>query len=163
MAPTVPEITKCPKCTTFFWIGDVESVVCNDRDQEDQTYAPVLGLKDCIDAIAAQVFNNDDREFFLRHMVMKLFNDRIRAGRALYELETERKIWKTNLEIMYETNCNRPERLWLCAEIKRNLGEFEACASLLNQVVLPDDFSWIITQYERECSKQNTIVFELKE
>ena len=66
-------------------------------------------------------------------------------------------------KILSETviEVNDDECRLMCAEIWRNIGEFEKCKSLLKEIVDPDEFEPYISMLYNECKKRNMLTVQV--
>jgi hypothetical protein len=166
MLPTFPDLTKCRKCDAIFWLSSLNEIGTDDwnsknSEWENVYYADFLGIEDLHRAL--KITKKKEDTIFIRQQIWWTFNDRVRVGKKteLFIHENEKDLWEQNcnhlLNLLDKDNVNQKIMI---AELLRNLGQFERCTNLINE--LPNDFDWLKTQFETECAKKNTMVFKMK-
>ena len=169
MLPEFPQITKCTKCNTIFWIEDAQQVgkrawgMFNREDYPTAVKAGFLNIDEYFEALENGLWRSKDDEFYIRQRILWKFNNRVKSGQPLFNDEQEKKLWRDNINLLlllidYE---NTNQKI-LAAELNRNLGNFENCLDILNTIKDPE-LDWIKNAFSEECKKKNTEVFELKQ
>jgi hypothetical protein len=167
MLPDFPEITKCKKCNTIFWISKAKKVGSyhwGDRvkpEWANADNAEFLTLQDYSKALENNLAENEKEEVFIRQNIWWSFNDRVRDGYALFENENDKELWRKNcitlLDLFDEKDVNQKIMI---AEINRNLGHFDICIAIIDSIVA-NDLDWLKEKFKDECSKKNRLVFPL--
>lgn len=158
MLPEFPSITKCPKCTSIFWLKDeIKSRKTGDADR-----ASFLTIPEYLSVLEHKNYDSSAEENFIRTRIWWLFNDRVRSGRNLFISEAEKTIWKDNIDCLISMQDYEDinKRIML-AELNRNLGNFQECKDILTSISDPN-MDWLIEAFENELTKENTKVFQLR-
>jgi hypothetical protein len=169
----LPDITKCKKCNTIFWLeGEYEigsydlwdkSTVETEWRNADQ--AEFLTIEDYFVALELEeITRSEEDEFYIRQNIWWEYNDRVRwKGKEQFKNNNDQILWKSNLdrfvELLDESDINQ---LIMRAEIYRNLGDFEKCMSII-QGITEAGFENIKDAFEKACKEKNTKVFEFKQ
>lgn len=126
------EVASCMKCGECFWIEDAR-IVAQMEDGEIPALKP-LTIGQYVELLGSDVVTTDEEEI-LRMELLWAFNDRVRAGKPLFENEGDEQIWTENLSILYGLldGSDVYSRL-LKAEIDRERGEFERAEELLSKI-----------------------------
>jgi len=152
MLPDFPEIVKCKKCKTFFWLYEENEINCDSNDADK---AEFLSVYEYYEAINSNVYNNKNELKFLKINLWWTFNDRIRENKDLFLKENDKEIYEQNcfdlINILKQNNINNKI---MAAELNRNLGKFDECKSILESIK-DEEYNWIIELLETECSKNN--------
>lgn len=157
MLPEFPSITKCPKCSSIFWLKDE----IEDKEFENFDDATFLNIFEYYAVLEHENYNSPDEELFIRERIWWLFNDRVRSGKDLFISEAEKTIWKENIDrliLMLEYE-DLNQRIMI-AELNRNLGNFRECKDILDSISDPN-FNWFQKAFEKELTKENKNVFQL--
>jgi hypothetical protein len=167
MFPDYPQLTICPKCNTIFWlnirieVGKYENGENINEKWKDAEQAKLLTIYECFTAMETLNFTQIGAEVFIRLHIWWGFNDRARNGEALFNSETDEKLWLGNINRLLEIlDINDDNDLIFMAELHRNLGNFEKCLEILN-LVDGTEFNWLKPKYIKECNDKNTKVFQL--
>ena len=124
-------------------------------------------------AISEGLYNGDDWDFLsLRISLWMRYNDCHdwnRRCNADYRNSEKNEIEKRTL---YDDNChkilaiissqNDDESILRKAELCRNLGEFNKCESLLNEIKNPEKYKTYILTIKAECDAKNAFTVEVK-
>jgi hypothetical protein len=168
MLPEYPNITKCEKCNTIFWLEEeCEVGTCNAWDEPESLYTKVsyanfLTIEEYFKALELYgITRNEEDEFYIRQKIWWSYNDRVRwKGKEQFKNNDDRILWKSNLdrflELLDELDINH---LIMSAEIYRNFGDFEKCMSIIRGIKEPD-FENIKDAFEKACTDKKTKVFE---
>jgi len=159
MLPQFPQITKCQKCNSIFWIKD-ELLVSKPEDKKADV-ARFLSIDEYLQALESNTYTSKGDEFYIRQHIWWKFNDRIRQGKRLFLSENDEEKWKLNLlRLQNLVDSNITGGKLLIIEINRSLGNFDICKELLADIINPD-FDWIKEKFEKELAKENTYVVRL--
>ena len=149
MLPEFPNLTKCKKCKTIFWlsklheIGTFEWGADNNSDWENADEAEFLALDDYFEAITKGIAENTQEEILIRQRIWWSYNDRIRKGQDIFNDESDELRWVDNVKklemLLDESDINQKIMI---AEINRNLGNFENCISIIHSIDI-DDLRWM--------------------
>ncbi len=167
MLPEFPNLTKCKKCNTIFWlsklkeIGTFEWGADNISDWENANEAEFLAIDDYFEAIFKGIAENTQEEILIRQRIWWSYNDRIRKGQDIFNDESDELRWVDNVKklelLLDEADINQKIMI---AEIKRNLGDFENCISIIHSIDI-DDLRWMKEIFLNECKRNNKWVIEL--
>lgn len=170
------DLAKCPHCKELFFrhnVKDEETVNFYVNKVKADIQDPEL--QDLIKAVKNKTFKKRDEEETLREMLWHEINRTVRLDDA--ENNDIYKLWKDNCaaliklaekklkEIQAEENNKKHSKnaigncLFMMAELNRNLGKFDKCMELINE--LGSNWSWLKKQFEWECKAKNIYTFEL--
>lgn len=128
------EVSRCSKCSEFFWIEDAP-VVANP-DEGEFASVRALSIIEYVEMLtdSTQTVTTDEEEI-LRMELLWAFNDRVRLGKPLFESEEEKTIWLTNMNALSELldESDVYSRM-IKAEIAREQGDFEVAEKLLSSI-----------------------------
>ncbi len=174
MLPEFPDLTKCKKCNTIFQLSKLKHIGTyewwDDKIKSRWKNADQVDFLDIEDyfRVLNEGFAKDIKEVFIRKQIWWAYNDRIR-----YCSKTEDNVTPfvdANDEIRWRENCNKlipllslydlDERIMI-AELKRNLGDFEACIYIIEQI-WDYELNWLKDIFINECKKGNRWVVQLK-
>lgn len=168
MLPEFPNLTKCKKCNTIFWLSKLKKIGAYEWGDEKNPYwqiadkAEFLEIEDYYNAISKGLAENKDEELFIRQRIWWSYNDRIREGQKIFNDEIDELRWIDNLQklktLLDESDI---EQRMMIAEINRNLGDFEACINII-QSIDNNKLNWLKEKFITECKKKNKWVIELK-
>lgn len=172
MLPEFPEITRCKKCDSIFWLVRLEEIGTyypgyhdhpGQAEWEAADTAEFLSIGDYFRALDEGLAENQSEELYLRQRIWWAYNDRVREMNGeIFRSEQDEALWKENLLRMLELlNDSDPGRRVMKAEIHRNLGEYETCVQILQALDDPE-LNRVKEQMLRECAQQNRWVVELK-
>jgi len=167
MLPQFPSLTICSKCRVKFWIRDAqkigeyiwgEEIPWQWAGAEEATF---LTIYEYSEAIEQQVAQNEIDERYIRIRIWRGFNDRVRAGQSLFTSDTDNILWTDNIEKLLEMlDPSIDDQRIIMAELYRNLGHFDRCLELLDDIDAPE-LSRLKEAFKKECEKKNQAVFEL--
>jgi hypothetical protein len=167
MLPAFPELTKCRRCDTIFWLSKAKEVGTYEWGDQDKPEgqqadkARFLQLPDYFAALSIGLAETKEEETYIRRQIWWAYNDRIRMGQTIFVSGED--------EVLYTQNCTRLMMLLdpsdsgqkiMLAELKRNLGDFDACLQLL-QSLDDKDFDWLKAKLIRACKKKRQWVMAL--
>jgi tetratricopeptide (TPR) repeat protein len=151
MLPDFPNLTKCKKCNTIFWLSDLKEVGECDWYSENKEVslewksadnAEFLEIKDLCRAL--EIEENQSAEKNIRIWIWWAFNDRVREGGGkLFLEETEKDLWEKNCRTLLNLlNVDDFNEKIMIADLYRNLGEFEKCISIIDSIE-EKNMNWI--------------------
>ena len=176
------EVVKCGGCKNFF-LRDTALTPTNEEIEEvagkclgefpENFYEkdfnipelPTLTPFDLNKVINSNLMSTKDQELSLRIELLHKINDRFRRPRDYECLNKEiprnlKNINKNNLlELEKFLDESIPEHLFMKADIKRYLGDFQESLKCLSN--LPEGFTWK-AEMENEIKKKNTKVFGIE-
>lgn len=167
MLPEFPNLTKCKKCDTIFWLSKTKEIGTFLGDKENSQWkkadtAMFLEIEDYFNAIIKGIFENKDEELFIRQRIWWSYNDRIREGQEIFNDESDELRWIENIQklktLLDQSDIN--QRIML-AEINRNLGDFESCIEII-KTIDNDKLNWLKEKFIKECEQKNRWVIQLK-
>jgi len=136
MLPTLPELVKCPYCQKLFWIADAKKLAEGRLGSDGGKWAKAESALDPVEAdyLAAARAKRVSRphQLYARKRAWWLANDPVR------ERPKQVLAWsgarRENLEKLSALINEQEEcEIILKAEIARELGQFETCATLLTR------------------------------
>ncbi len=168
MLPEFPNLTKCKKCDTIFWLSKLQEIGAYNKwgDNENSQWqkadnAEFLEIEDYFNAIIKGIAENKDEELFIRQRIWWSYNDKIREGQEIFNNESDELRWIENIQklktLLDQSDIN--QRIMI-AEINRNLGDFEACINII-QTIDNDELNWLKVKFIDECNEKNRWVIEL--
>jgi hypothetical protein len=167
MLPDFPDLTKCKKCNTIFWLSKLKEIGTfewgEDRNPEWQNadVAQFLEIDDYFNAIKMGIAENKEQELIIRQQIWWAYNDRSRMGQKIFNDENDELRWIENVEklksILNQSDINQKI---MVAEINRNLGDFENCIHII-QSIDDEDLDWVKERLIKECKLKNKRVVEL--
>ena len=152
MLPEFPDLTKCSKCDSIFWLNEAHEVGKNyaeiysglDYEQPDERFnkaekANFLSLNEYFTAIERKIYSTVEEELLIRKRIWWSFNDRVRNGKELFTSTEDKKLWKDNIyRLIYILDVNDVSQKIMIAELYRNLGEFNKCTEILDATTILD-------------------------
>ena len=161
MLPDYPDIVKCKKCKTFFWLEDKNHIdYCDGFADFDGFHVQFLDTDEYFEALNAGIARNKKEELYLRKYLWWSFNDRTRNGKDLFLTESEKEIYEANCVKLMALFGNKEQTL--VAELYRNLGNFTECIDTLESIK-SKNIIWLKNILKNECFKENTLVIELND
>jgi hypothetical protein len=168
MLPEYPNLTKCKKCNTIFWLSKLKEIGTyewgddSNLEWRDADKAKFLEIDDYYIALKTGIAESVEEELFIRQRIWWAYNDRIRNGQKIFIDENDELHWKENVnKLMTLLDRSDIKQRLMIAEINRNLGDFENCISII-QSIDTDDLNWLKEKYVTECERKNKWVIELK-
>jgi hypothetical protein len=166
MLPRFPNLTKCKKCNSTFWLSDLKEIgECgwganeNPAEWENAPYADFLNIEDLFRALNEY----KDNEMSIRQDIWWSYNDRVRNNQKLFmeNSPNDEAMWKENCESLIDLlDNNDTSQKIMIAELYRNLVQFEKCVEIIEN--LPKDFDWIKKQFIDKCKQKNQFVFSIE-
>lgn len=167
MLPEFPDLTKCKKCNTFFWLSKIKVFEKEDWFDIDNSQwegvdsAEFLEIEDYFNAINQGAFENKDEELLIRQRIWWSYNDRIRDGLDIFNDKSDELRWTENIQILKTLlDPSDINQRIMIAEINRNIGDFETCIKII-QSIDNDELNWLKEKIVDECNKKNKWVIEL--
>lgn len=182
-----PRLARCHTCRTFIWVYEApvlhkvdasEFVLEIDGETVPFPERNPLTLSDYKEALASGTCTTPSHEIYVRLNIWRVYNDRTRAGEALYQQNGDRLYYQTNLVALDALLCVKEERLedqeeeeileaeeqkiLLRAECYRTRSKFEECLALLNELQ-NEDHQWLTLQLVSACKEKKTAVFVVKQ
>jgi hypothetical protein len=187
MLPHQSNLTKCKKCNTIFFLHNSkrseESIYGkkHPKDQEPES----LNFDEIVRALKEKVAKTKYEKYLVRSELRCAFNNRIRGEmrmeniqhlnakkiavleQQLFTNEKEKKFFYANCKAMIKLcNPKEAEDLLIIADLYRNLGEFETCMEIIDNLkgkLAEENYNYkkISYNYKRECKRRNPLVFEL--
>lgn len=167
MMPRFPDLTKCRKCNSIFWLSKLEEVGSYDRGERDNSKwqdaesAKFLDIGDCFRALESGMAEDKEEEISIRQQIWWGYNDRIRNGKKIFEDAEDELRWKENIhQLLQLLDPSDTDEKIMSAELHRNLGDFENCQKLI-QSLENNELDWLKEIFIRECSLGNRWVVKL--
>ena len=167
MMPEFPEITRCSKCKTIFWIDKAELAGTSDPfilDREEFINSEEAGFLTIIEykeALTMGSYSDIGEEKFLRIRAWWTFNDRVRNKEELFLNENEKSFWYENSNRLLELlNNEDTEDKIRIAELNRNMENFENCMEVMDSIK-DENYEWVKVKLRDECIKKNDKVIQL--
>ncbi len=167
MLPEYPNLTKCKKCKTIFWLSKLKEIGTyewgsqKNKEWQKADNAEFLEIEDYYNAINNGIAENIEEEINIRMLIWWAYNDRTRRGQNIFGDKKDELRWKENIKrlktLLDQSDIN--ERIMI-AEIYRNLGDFENCISVI-QTIDNDDLNWLKEKFLNECNRKHKWVIEL--
>ena len=167
MLPDFPNLTKCKKCNTIFWLSKLKEIGTYKRGDnknpqwQKAVHAEFLEIEDYYNAIINGIAENKEEEIIVRQRIWWAYNDKKREGQEIFIDESDELRWVENVQklktLLDQSDINQKI---LIAEISRNLGDFENCISII-QSIDNDALSWLKEKFINECKRKNKWVIEL--
>ncbi|MDR2870282.1 MAG: hypothetical protein LBV04_07525 [Deferribacteraceae bacterium] len=175
MLAVFPEIVKCQNCKTFYWLdnqnryGETESMLINtskivkrsDPELQGAYDAAFLSVEEYAEAIESELYRNQEELEYLRRWLWWTYNDRSRRKKDLYVTEYDNAIYEQNCHSLIGLldKSDETEEIMI-AELFRNLGDFDACLKILEN--LKDKYTWLKDLLIEECNKNNRLTIVLR-
>jgi len=167
MLPDFPNLTKCKKCNSIFWLSKLKEIGTYEwGDNENPEWqkadeAEFLEIEDYYNATINGIAENKEEELIVRQQIWWSYNDKIRKDQEIFNDEIDELRWSENVQklktLLDQSDIN--QRIMI-AEINRNLGDFETCINLI-QSIDNDELNWLKEMFLNECKRKNRWVIEL--
>jgi len=158
MLPQFPHFVKCPECKSFFKIAPDVVVEKNQTRKPNIPFVSFLTTDEYLQAISSGLLNGNENDILsLRIELWRTYNDAVRDGQN--EL-AEKELYEDNCRKILSSATNEPnddEMCLMCAEMWRNIGEFDKSKALLNEIKSPDKYIKYISVIDSMCDVQNTL------
>ena len=175
MLPEFPNLTKCKKCDTIFWLNDLKEIgTCDAWDKEcppewkkanRAKFLDVTDLFRCLEMETVKYNNEEEKD--VRLQIWWTFNDLLRKKKLkffykiLMNYHSNNSLWKYNckrlIELLDKTDVNQKI---MTAELYRNLGEFDECMKLINS--LDKNLDWVTEKFKIECENKNKLLVQIR-
>ncbi len=162
MLPRTPSLVKCPHCRSIIWLGE-QSIVAEieARNSADIAHGAkgywTLSAADYFKFIAENELDQTD-ERNVRIYAWWVANDKRRGATAMCALSNKERENLQALEPLMEL-ANVSDRI-MAAEIKRELGQFDAATELL-KAVLNDELGDTVATIFALAKKKDPFVREI--
>lgn len=161
MLPSLSAVQKCPSCEKYFFyergliVGN-----CESYGNSSWGHLSYISLKDALE----QLQPTGDNEIKLRIMILHGYNDHY-GGCPGTKLPSDAP---ANERAYFEQNAKRlielmPENKVFCAELYRELGEFEQSLAILNDIAADGYMAQIVAQIKERALLNDNSVFVLNE
>ena len=174
IAPEFPIITKSTNCKNIFWIKDAKQIgsyelrLFGDSDEEntkkewkEAESASKLSVYDLISVLGTEITKTKDLEIYIRERIWWGFNDRVRDNKILFTSEKDKMLYTENIKNYIPLlDSNNINDLFTIAELYRNIGNFEKCKELLNEIK-DDEVNWIKDYFLEKCELEGSTIFEI--
>lgn len=167
MLPEFPNLTKCKKCDTIFWLSKIKeigTVGWGDHENPEWQYVDnveFLKIDDYFTAIDTGIAESKEEELIIRRKIWWAYNDRKRNDHTMFVDVNDILKWEANIiELINLFDQNDIDQRIVVAELNRNLGDFEKCKSLMESID-DEDLNWLKEKFITECEKKNRNVIEL--
>ena len=167
MLPEFPDLTKCRKCNTIFWLSKLKEIgtykwgANKNSTWKKAKEAEFLDIDDYFRALDSKIAENKKEELFIRLGIWRAYNDRIRSGNVIFNDKDDELRWSNNVNILLtlldQSEIN--EKITI-AEIYRNKGEFDKCMNIIKSIK-ENKYDWLKEKFINECKKQNRWVIVL--
>lgn len=156
-----PDLTKCKKCNTLFWLSKLKSIGYYEwyhtarPEWKIADKAEFLELDDYFRAIDSGMAKTPKQELYIRHKIWWAYNDKIRSGKNIFDDENDELKWNDNLnKLLLFIKPSNPNQKFMISEINRNLGNFDKCIEIL-QSIRKKDMAGIKEKLLYECYQKN--------
>lgn len=162
-----PDLTKCKKCDTIFWLSKLENIGSylwgntENLDWKNADVAKFLMIEDYFKAIKTGVAENEEEELIIRKEIWLAYNDKMRNAEPMFKDDSDELLWIDNLKKLKKLlDQSDIQQLIMIAEINRNLGDFKGCLSIIESIE-NENFNWIKEKIINECKRKNKWVIQL--
>lgn len=161
MLPSISAVQKCPTCEKYFFFERSLIVgTCESYGNSSWGHLSYASLKDAFE----QLQPTGNKEIQLRIMILHGYNDHY-GGCPDTKLPSdapaiERAYFEQNVKRLIELMSDNKV---FCAELYRELGEFEQALSILNNITADGYMAQIIEQIKERALKNDSSVFMLNE
>lgn len=167
MLPDFPNLTKCKKCDTIFWLSKLKEIGTyewgdkKNPEWQKADQAEFLEIEDYFNAIINGIAENKNEELYIRQRIWWAYNDRVRNGKNLFGDENDEIKWRENcIKLISLLNQSDLNQRIMIAELKRNLGDFGGCLEIVKNID-NDKLNWLKDIFISECEKGNKWVIKL--
>ena len=167
MLPEFPNLTKCKKCDTIFWLtklkelGTFEWGDIDKQDWQNADEAEFLNIDDYFRAIDLKVAENEDEEYFIKQRIWWAFNDRVRESSEIFVNENDESLYRGNcFALIYLLDIESDNQKTTIGELYRNMGDFEKCINIIESIQ-DEELKWLVDKLRNECMEKNRWVIEL--
>ena len=167
MLPEFPDLSKCKKCDTIFWLSKLKEIGTYEWGAkmssrwEKADNADFLDIEDYFRALNDNLAEDMQEKLFIRNQIWWAYNDRIRNNRSQFLDEYDEIKWRENcnklMSLLDQSDLNQKI---MTAEIHRNLGDFENCINIIESVD-NNDLNWLKEKFINECKRKNKNVIRL--
>ena len=171
MMPKKERYKRCAECKIFF-NEKSEYILLRYPKEEAHRTKPLL-INELMEAVDVGLYNSTEQDMInLRIFLWREMNQLRRSmiGEGIHSqfeinqrlgdiIEVDDEIYRENCyKILSSIELEKNDKMLLIrAELWRNLGEFNKCREILNEIKQQDKFADFITTISRECDAENTI------
>jgi hypothetical protein len=164
-----PNLTKCRKCNSIFWLSklvELGSYKWNDEidaNWQNADKAQFLKIDDYFEALDKGLAEDKVEEFYIRQRIWWSYNDQTRQGKEIFKNEEDEFRWKENLnQLLSLLDLSDVSQSMMAAEIHRNMGAFENCISLI-ETIDDNNLNWLKEKFLAECERKNWLTVVIDE
>lgn len=148
-----PDLTKCKKCNSILWLSKLKEIGYYDWGDEKNTdwknadEAEFLSIDDYFKSIELGIPENKIEELLIRKLIWWEYSH-------IPNFKDDELRWENNCKVLIELlDPNNIDHIIMHAELERNLGNFDKCIFIINQIK-DENYKWIIDTFKKECAKQ---------
>ncbi|MGI6521422.1 MAG: hypothetical protein ACOX2D_09890 [Fermentimonas sp.] len=167
MLPEFPELTKCKKCNTIFWLSKLKEIGTYQWGDKVNSHwknadnAEFLNIEDYFRALNEGLADNMQEELFVRQRIWWAYNDRVRNGNNPFSDVNDEIMWRENcIKLISLLDASDLSQRIMIAELKRNLGDFDSCLEIIKKIDNVE-LNWLKKTFISECEKRNKWVVKL--
>jgi len=167
MLPEFPNLTKCKKCNSIFWLQKLEDIGSDEwREKlnlnwQDADEAEFLTIEDYFRAIDLKIAENEAEEYFIRQRIWWTFNDRVRENKGIFVNDKDESLYRSNcFALIYMLDVESDNNKIAMAELNRNLGNFDKCISIIDSIQ-DENLKWLVDRLRIECLEKHRWVIKL--
>jgi len=160
MLQKIPKFVRCSniRCKKYFKNNDNVFAGFNHNNEQNIPCIKPLRIYEYQQAIKEGLINGDESDILsLRIELWRAFNDNVRHGEGIIkdkEIEQYDNNCKEILSLLKHKIDNDGTRL-LCAELYRNIANFNECKKLLSEIESLDENKEYFNTIDEMCKKQN--------
>ncbi|OYT15485.1 MAG: hypothetical protein B7C24_12755 [Bacteroidetes bacterium 4572_77] len=166
MLPTFPDLVKCEKCGSFLWLNRMAAWSERNGNLPQKegsikaTPAQFLSIHEYFEALSSSACDSKEDIFDVRMAIWQAYNDRHREGKDMFRNSYDESLWLESAKALFDfLESGDINHQVMKAELYRNLGEFEKCMSIINELD-EESYGWIKQAFKQECKKKNKLVFQ---
>ena len=183
MLPEFPTFVKCHDCGVFFKIDDkvisnrVSRIEVYKKLEHSETgknsfkmpFVQFLTVEEYLQALSKGLCNGNKKDILpLRLSLWRKYNDKVREKRVT---SSSKKLFNADEKNSYEDNCRKILSMkakseedidfLICAELYRNIGEFDKCKTILDKIKDIKRYERAITAIKAACDTGNMFTVEI--
>ena len=143
MPDTETRVGKCMHCKKVDWLPDIHFEGYSILENNIRFSKPVK-LYDCLKLLKESEYLSTEQEFYLRHKILWLFNDRVRNGKKLFAFKNDESKFLENVDGLIKLLLNASESEMesfnlddnegvLLAELYRYKGDFKKAMEIMDE------------------------------